>query len=84
MNSQFVMAINIVRIQIKINSLMAKVLIIKTISKSLGSSSMPGIMLSALHGLTLLLFTVCPREIAIIPILQMKKLRQRAIMECAQ
>lgn len=48
MNSQFVM-ISIVWIQIKINSLMAKVI---SISKSLGSFSMPDIILSAWHGLS--------------------------------
>lgn len=49
---------------------MAKVI---SVSKSLGSFFMPGIILSALHGLTHLLLTVCPREIAIIPILQMEE-----------
>lgn len=45
---------------------------------------MPGIMPSDLRGLTHLLLTLCPKEIAIIPVLQMKKLRQRAIKECSQ
>lgn len=40
---------------------------------------MPGIMLSALHELIHLLYTVCLREVALIPILKMKKLRQRVL-----
>lgn len=45
---------------------------------------MPSIMPSALRGLTHLLLTLCPKEIASIPVLQVNKMRPRAINECAR
>lgn len=81
MNSQFVM-ISIVWIQMKINSLMAKVI---SISKSLASFSMPDIMLSALHGLT---DSFTPQyaqgKLLLSPSYRWEKLRQRANKEYAQ
>lgn len=81
MNSQFVMAVSIVWIQIKINSLIAIVILMV--------SNISWVYFYARHHAKFLtriiLFTLhnMPEEIAIIPILRMKQ-RQRAIKECTQ